>query len=236
MGDAAPAPADEAPLRVLVVETRPITRIGLETILRNAGLYVTASCATLAEAVTQATAARCDVALVGLTADATAAAAIDRLRATSRLEVVVMTDELRAADTRAAIRSGAAGQIDRDAPPARIIAAVRAAAAGLTTVDREVVGALLGRDTGRPEAEGEPAGERATLERGASDQVTGTLSARERELLRYLAEGYTNKEIARVMVLAEDTVKKGVQMLIAKLGAADRTHAVVLAMRSGLLE
>ena len=62
------------------------------------------------------------------------------------------------------------------------------------------------------------------------------LTPREMELLRYMAEGYTNKEIARAMVLAEDTVKKGVQMLIAKLGAADRTHAVVLALRNRLIE
>jgi len=61
------------------------------------------------------------------------------------------------------------------------------------------------------------------------------MSARELELLRYLAEGYTNKEIARAMVLAEDTVKKGVQTLIAKLGATDRTHAVVLALRTALI-
>jgi len=61
------------------------------------------------------------------------------------------------------------------------------------------------------------------------------LTPRELELLRYMAEGYTNKEIARAMVLAEDTVKKGVQMLIAKLGAADRTHAVVLALRNHVI-
>jgi len=61
------------------------------------------------------------------------------------------------------------------------------------------------------------------------------LSARELELLKYLAEGSTNKEIARAMVLAEDTVKKAVQTLIAKLGATDRTHAVVLALRSDLI-
>jgi len=62
------------------------------------------------------------------------------------------------------------------------------------------------------------------------------LTPRELELLRYMAEGYTNKEVARAMVLAEDTVKKGVQMLIAKLGAADRTHAVVLALRNHLID
>lgn len=72
---------------------------------------------------------------------------------------------------------------------------------------------------------------------GLADATThDALTPRELELLRYMAEGYTNKEIARAMVLAEDTVKKGVQMLIAKLGAADRTHAVVLALRNHVIE
>ena len=68
-----------------------------------------------------------------------------------------------------------------------------------------------------------------------SDAPHDPLTPRELELLRYMAEGYTNKEIARAMVLAEDTVKKAVQTLIAKLGAADRTHAVVLALRAHLI-
>ncbi len=62
------------------------------------------------------------------------------------------------------------------------------------------------------------------------------LTARELDLLRFLAQGYTNKEIARAMVLAEDTVKKAVQTVIAKLGATDRTHAVVIALRTSLIE
>jgi len=73
-------------------------------------------------------------------------------------------------------------------------------------------------------------------EPGAPVPVREPLTPRELELLRYLAEGYTNKEIARAMVLAEDTVKKGVQTLIAKLGATDRTHAVVLALRRRIIE
>ena len=79
---------------------------------------------------------------------------------------------------------------------------------------------------------GEPADESV----GPAPAVYEPLTPRELELLRYLAEGYTNKEIARAMVLAEDTVKKGVQTLIAKLGATDRTHAVVLALRRRLIE
>ena len=74
------------------------------------------------------------------------------------------------------------------------------------------------------------------VERPVERSPKDALSARELELLKYLAEGYTNKEIARAMVLAEDTVKKAVQTLIAKLGATDRTHAVVLALRSDLIQ
>lgn len=62
------------------------------------------------------------------------------------------------------------------------------------------------------------------------------LTPRELDLLRHLARGATNKEIARAMVLAEDTVKKAVRTVIAKLGATDRTHAVVLALRSSLID
>jgi DNA-binding NarL/FixJ family response regulator len=76
----------------------------------------------------------------------------------------------------------------------------------------------------------------APAERPAERSPKDALSARELELLKLLAEGYTNKEIARAMVLAEDTVKKGVQQLIAKLGATDRTHAVVVALRSDLIQ
>ncbi|MGH2798175.1 MAG: response regulator transcription factor, partial [Thermoleophilaceae bacterium] len=62
------------------------------------------------------------------------------------------------------------------------------------------------------------------------------LTERDLGILRHLAEGDTNKEIARALMLAEDTVKKGVQAVIAKLGATDRTHAVVVALRTGLIE
>ena len=78
--------------------------------------------------------------------------------------------------------------------------------------------------------------ERASAEPTNGDVPHEPLTPRELELLRYMAEGYTNKEVARAMVLAEDTVKKAVQTLIAKLGAADRTHAVVLALRNRLIE
>ncbi len=243
-------PAEGTPLRVAIVESHPATRIGLETILERAGITVSLSCATLAEALSRSTGTRSDVALMGAVADASASDAVSRLRAKARVEVIVITDERRGTDAHAALRAGAVGQIGRDAAPVRIVAALHAAAAGLAAIDPSALEAFL-----RPSPTEAPslravdsaAPERRvtdrTLDRGTEapsgerpERPAEALSPREMELLRYLAEGYTNKEIARVMVLADDTVKKGVQSLIAKLGAADRTHAVVLALRSGLIE
>lgn len=244
-------PAGEgAPVRIAIIEAHPATRIGLETILERAGLSVALSCSTLAEAVSRLAGSRCNVVLMGTVVDATASDAVHRLRAKARLEVIVIADERRGTDSHAALRAGAVGQVGRDAAPVRIIAALQAAASGLAAVDPAALAALLRASP--TEVVFDRGSEQTPPERRATDRIAdGTaeapigekpekssesLSPREMELLRHLAEGYTNKEIARVMVLAEDTVKKGVQSLIAKLGAADRTHAVVLALRSGLIE
>lgn len=267
------AAAARAALRVAIIESQPATRIGLETILERAGLVTVLSSATVAEAIAALAGLRCEVALVGTIADATPADAVRRIREQFRAEVVVIGDPRHANEGRAILRSGASGQIARDAAPAAIVAAVHAAASGLAAMDPAVLEAMLGSEDhpDGPRSRDEPddladapaagGGGDAPLQRTAADpaarpeaaeaegprptdpemaraarRVTDALSPRERELLRYLAEGYTNKEIARVMVLADDTVKKGVQSLIAKLGAADRTHAVVLALRSGLIQ
>ena len=264
------AAAARAALRVAIIESQPATRVGLETILERAGLITVLSCATAAEALARLAGLRCEVALVGTIADATAADAVRRIREQAHAEVVVIGDPHHANEGRAILRAGARGQIARDAAPDMIVAALHAAASGLATMDAAALETLL-RSGDQPDdlvdAPSGDGGDDAPLERTTTDpdghaettraegphpageaprpagemaraarRVTDALSPRERELLRYLAEGYTNKEIARVMVLADDTVKKGVQSLIAKLGAADRTHAVVLALRSGLIQ
>lgn len=64
----------------------------------------------------------------------------------------------------------------------------------------------------------------------------GRFTPRELDVVRLVAQGHTNREIARDMSLAEVTVKKHVQVIIGKLGASDRTHAAILAVRLGLAE
>jgi DNA-binding NarL/FixJ family response regulator len=158
------------------------------------------------------------------------------------LPIVAFSVERTPEVIRAVLRAGANGYVSKDAPSSQVIAALEAAAQGLTALGSAEARALSRIGESMPVVEAaEEAGDAAEVEvdesePGAPVPVREPLTPRELELLRYLAEGYTNKEIARAMVLAEDTVKKGVQTLIAKLGATDRTHAVVLALRRHLIE
>jgi DNA-binding NarL/FixJ family response regulator len=185
--------------------------------------------------------ARADVALLDLRLpDATGAEAVIRLRESApALPIVVFSVERTPGLIRAVLRAGANGYVTKDAPVARIVAALHAAVAGLVVMGPDEAIAAAGA---APPESVHPNGE----ERALPAEPAGTnggetlphepLTPRELELLRYMAEGYTNKEVARAMVLAEDTVKKAVQTLIAKLGAADRTNAVVLALRNHLID
>lgn len=213
-------------IRVAIVNAHPATRIGLESILASAGITLTLACSTVSEAFARISRSECDVVLVGSPADASVIDAVARLGGTL-VPVVVLGDI-----SGDALRNGAAGVIGLEAEPRRIVAALHAAAAGLIVAEP---GTFAPRAEEPSELE-EPIEARSPAEPPDPALLRGALSQREMELLRHLAEGYTNKEIARVMVLAEDTVKKAVQSLIAKLGAADRTHAVVLALRKGLIE
>ena len=113
------------------------------------------------------------------------------------------------------------GLLARDASPERIVAAVRAEAAGLTVLDHEVATATLslpGAAAPLPLAD--------TLDE---------LTAREREVLTLVAVGLTNKAIAQRLGISDHTVKFHVAAVLAKLGAESRTEAVHRAVRRGLL-
>ena len=239
-------------LRILAVEDHPVMRIGIRTLLEQEGLTVAGLSATSTEAVELARQGVADVALVDLNLpDAEGVDVIERLHeAAPHLPIVAFSVDGSADRVRAAVRAGAIGYLHKGTPSKRVIAALRAAAAGLsalgpeeaaalaephdavTLVQKAVARSLPADFDNPPESPPVPRAERPAADRSPKD----ALSARELELLKYLAEGYTNKEIARAMVLAEDTVKKAVQTLIAKLGATDRTHAVVLALRQDLIE
>jgi len=122
-----------------------------------------------------------------------------------------------------AIRAGAAGYLLKDTPREQLVAAIRGTVAGATHIDPNVAGKLL-RELARP---------------GASPVVGSTigndLSERELDVLRLLADGLSNGEIADRLHLSKGTVQNYVSGIFAKLDVTDRTQAALLALRHGLV-
>jgi DNA-binding NarL/FixJ family response regulator/putative methionine-R-sulfoxide reductase with GAF domain len=240
-----------AVLRVLAVEDHPVMQLGVRALLEREGLIVVGLTSTCAEAIGLLEEAQPDVVLCDLhLPDADGAEAVARLRAEApALPIVAFSIDRDPELIRAVIRAGGNGYVSKDSPASRVIAALHAAVEGLVALGREAATSIARAEPiemhaqtpvepAEPEIASKVAVPNGVAPNGSSESTAAheALTPRELELLRYMAEGYTNKEIARAMVLAEDTVKKGVQMLIAKLGAADRTHAVVLALRNHLID
>ena len=121
-----------------------------------------------------------------------------------------------------AIRSGADGYLLKDTPRALLIAALRGTAAGATHVDPKVAGKLfarVARQAGPP----------------AQPDSLRSLSERELDVLRLLARGLNNADIARRLFLSEGTVRNYVSNVLSKLGVADRTQAAILALQYGIV-
>jgi NarL family two-component system response regulator LiaR len=140
-----------------------------------------------------------------------------RVRAiTPHTQVVVLTAHTDDARLVAALRAGAIGYVRKDADPEILLAAVRAAARGQSLLDPALAGSVLQElvgDTG----------------------VRHALTEREMEVLRLLAHGRTNREIAGELVVSEETVKTHVGNILTKLHQAHRTQAVIHALKQGLI-
>lgn len=126
------------------------------------------------------------------------------------------------------VQAGASGYLLKDASRDLLIHTIRAAISGGTLIKTsllyEAISGLVG--TNPKQHRGDSPGPNGCEE----------LTAREQEVLKLVAEGRTNKEIGKALAMAEDTAKKHVQSIIAKLGASDRTHATLKAARAGLIK
>jgi DNA-binding NarL/FixJ family response regulator len=122
-----------------------------------------------------------------------------------------------------AIRSGAAGYLLKGTPRHALIAAVKGTSAGETHVDPAVAGRLFDHVAQRSVPT-------------SDTTIADTLSERELDVLRLLARGLTNAEIANRLYLSQGTVRNYVSAILAKLNVADRTQAAVLAIRHGLVD
>ena len=122
-----------------------------------------------------------------------------------------------------AIRNGAAGYLLKDTPQEELIKAILDTVKGWNPIDAQVAGKILEQVARQP----------ATV---LPDQkLISQLSEREREVLRQIASGMSNTEIAKILFLSEGTVKNYVSIIFSKLGVTDRTQAAILAIRAGLV-
>jgi DNA-binding NarL/FixJ family response regulator len=123
-----------------------------------------------------------------------------------------------------ALRAGASGFLLKDATPPQLVDAIRTVARGDALVDPAVTRALIGAYAGR------------LRPRPESADSAELLTPREREVLRLLAQGMSNVEIAAALVVTRETAKTYVSRILLKLGVRDRVQAVVYAYRSGIAD
>jgi DNA-binding NarL/FixJ family response regulator len=123
-----------------------------------------------------------------------------------------------------AMRAGASGFLLKDAPREQLVAGIRVVARGESLLAPSVTRRLIERFVRLPAPGSGPVG------------AVATLSGREQQVVRLLARGFTNAEIARELFVGEATVKTHVARLLAKLGVRDRIQAVILAYESGFVQ
>ena len=207
-------------IAVLIVDDHAVVREGLRGFLQlQDGIEVAGEAGDGEEALEQALALRPDVILMDLVMPKLdGVAAMRELRAGApESRVIVLTSFLDDERLLPAIQAGAAGYLLKNAEPAELARAIRAAHAGGTIIDPTVASRLV-----QAIADGR---------RSPADQ---TLTRREREVLELIARGRSNKRIAFELGISEKTVKTHVSHVLAKLGVNDRTQAALVAVREGL--
>ncbi|WP_336647458.1 response regulator transcription factor [Microbacterium sp. MMO-10] len=236
-----------APIRVLLVDDHAMLRAGFRTILDlQPDIAVVGEAASGTEAVTLAGSLQPDVITMDVQMpDMDGIEATRRIRADERIRasIAIVTTFDRDDYLFDALDAGASGFLLKNAGPEELVAAVRALAAGDGMLAPEVTRRVLQRFAARPV----PTPSAAPSIRAVSDPATGSaalpsadlpepLTEREGDVLRLVAEAWSNAEIAAELFIGEATVKTHVSRILQKLGARDRVQAVVLAHRLGLAQ
>jgi len=216
-------------VRVLLADDDALLRAGVAVVLGTAdGIEVVGEAADGLQAVALCRSLGPDVVVMDVRMPG-----IDGIEATRRIvaagspaRVLVLTTFHHDEYVWGALRAGASGFLLKRASPERLIDAVHTLAAGDALIDPAVTRELVGQFVTRAATSRTASPESRRLE-----QLTG----REREVLRLVAEGYSNAEIAGLLTIAESTIKTHVKRILAKIDARDRAQAVVVAYRGGLM-
>ncbi|MFI2783522.1 response regulator [Streptomyces sp. ALB3] len=215
------------PIRVLICDDQVLIRTGLSTIIdAQPDLEVAGECGDGRTAVGLAGQLRPDVVVMDIRMPLLDGIEATRLLAGAGVrhpvKVLVVTTFNLDEYVYEALRAGASGFLLKDAPPDRLLHGIRTVAAGAALLDPEVTRQLVGRYAARI---------RPTEDHSSDIPLT----PRELEVLRLIADGLSNNEIAASLVISRETVKTFVSRILTKLGLRDRVQAVVYAYRRGLV-
>ncbi len=203
-------------IRVLIADDHPVVRGGLKTFLATIdGIEVVGEASDGAEAVALAAELRPDIVLMDL-----AMPNVDGIEATEQIrgpKVIALTSFATDDKVFPAIRAGAVGYLLKESGPDELADAIRKVAAGESILSPAIAEKLM-----REVAAGTPTAHRTDL------------TARERDVIRLIARGMSNRQIARELDVAEKTVKAHVSNILSKLGLSDRTQAALYAVDHGL--
>ena len=217
-----------APIRVLVADDQALIRTGFSTIIgAQPDMEVAGECGDGRAAVDLARTLRPDIVVMDVRMPVLDGLAATRKllgdRPSARPRVLILTTFDLDDYVYEALRAGASGFLLKDAPAADLVHAVRVVAAGDALLAPTVTRRLIAEFAARPERHRPRPTELAAL------------TPRETDVLRLIARGRSNQEIAADLVVAEQTVKTHVSRILAKLHLRDRAQAVVLAYETGLV-
>jgi DNA-binding NarL/FixJ family response regulator len=209
-------------IRVFIADDQLLIRQGIRTLLEmDAEIVIAGEAEDGAETIERVPVAEVDVLLLDVRMPKKSG--VDVLRELSAIDALPPTLVLTTFDDTAvvldAIRSGARGFLLKDISYQQLMNAIRAIAAGGTVFQPAITQRLL----------------RATTAIASDAMPIEELTARELEVVRLMAGGYSNKEIAHALGTAEGTIKNQVSSILAKFGVRDRTRAVLKALEAGLL-
>ena len=214
-------------IRVMIVDDQDLLRMGLSMVLAaEDDMVLVGEAADGVTAVERARTLQPDVILMDVRMPA-----LDGIEATRQIvaerpdaRVIILTTFDLDEYAFGGLNAGASGFLLKDAPPAELLAAVRAVATGEASVSPRITRRMLDLYGGRLPASG-----------GTSSSRLDALTDREREVLVAVGEGLSNPEIASRLFLSESTVKTHVGRILFKLELRDRVQAVIVAHREGLV-